>query len=450
MDIEKLKELIFEKGKDQGFDEMEVYYENSSSFSCKVFKGEIDNYSISNDGGISFRGVYNKQMGYAYTEKVDESAVKTLIEMAKENAEIIENEEEEIIFKGSKKYETVNSYSNNLANIHIDKKLDFIKELEKEAYSIDKRVVNVNNCMYTNQEKERNIYNTKGLNKDEKSNLGLSYISVIVEENNEVQSASAFRIYKEFEDFDAELLAKQAVDKAISYLGAKPVESKNYTILLENIACANLLESFAGVFYADNVQKGRSLLKDKLGEAIGSTSLTIIDNPFMDKGVASRSFDSEGVASEETSLVEEGILKSLLHNLKTAKKDGVESTGHGYKPSYKGIITVAPSNLYIYPGLNTYEDMLSSMDEGLVITELQGLHSGTNPISGDFSLAAKGYYVKDGKIERPVNQITISGSFYELLENIEAIGEDLKFAMPGASYIGSPSLKIKDIAVAGE
>ncbi len=451
MDIDRLKELIFEYGESKGFTDMEVYYESNSNFSCKVFKGEIDDYSVSEEGGISFRGIYNGKMGYSYTEKIDEDAVETLIEMAKGNAQIIENEEKETIFKGSKKYEDIDLHPNGLAAVPVNKKLDFVRELEKKAYSMDGRVLNVNRCIYNDHQNERKLYNTKGLNKGEKSNVGFSYISVMVQDDdNQIQNAVAFKTCRDFRDFDAESLAEQAVNKALSYLGAKPVKSKTYTILLENIASADLLKTFSGIFSADNVQKGRSLLKDKLGEAIGSISLTIIDDPLMADGVASRSFDSEGVASERISLVEEGILQSLLHNLKTAGKDGVESTGHGYKSSYKGTITVAPSNLYIQPGLNTYEDMVASMDEGLIITELQGLHSGANVISGDFSLAAKGYYVKDGKIKRPVNQITIASNFYEVLKNIEVIGEDLEFMMPDAVYVGSPSLKIKNISVAGE
>lgn len=450
MDINRLKELIFEHGRKEGFADMEIYYENNSSFSCKVFKGEIDDYIISREGGISFRGVYNKQMGYSYTEKIDESAIGVLIEMAKANAQIVENNEEEIIFKGSKEYKDIGLYSDSLVEVSTDKKLDFIKELEREAYSIDKRVINVNNCIYNDYENERGLYNTKGLNRNEKSNAAFFYISVIVRENSEIQSDVAFETYRDFKDFDVRSLAKRAVDKALSYLGAKSIKSETYTILLENFASADLLKTFSDIFSADSVQKGRSLLKDKLGEAVGSMSLTITDDPFMANGVASRSFDSEGVASERISLIEEGILQGLLHNLRTARKDGVESTGHGYRTSYKGAITVAPSNLYIQPGLNTYEDMVSSMDEGLIITELQGLHSGANTVSGDFSLAAKGYYVKDGRIERPVNQITIAGNFYDVLKNIEAVGEDLAFTIPDMTYIGSPTLKIKNIAVAGE
>lgn len=450
MDIAKLKELIFECGKNEGFTDMEIYYQSNSEFSCRVFKGDVDDYSTSQEGGISFRGVYNGQMGYAYTEKIDESAAEILISIAKENAEILESDDKEVIFKGSKLYNEINLYSEDLADISSERKINFVKDMEKQAFELDKRVISVNYCTYKDFENEKTLCNTKGLNKAEKSNIAIAYLSAVVKDDTEIQNALAFKMGQNFREFDAKSLAKKAVDRAISYLGARPVPSKNYTILLENMAAADLLETFVGIFSAENVQKGRSLLKEKLGEAIGSLPLTIIDDPFMDNGAASRSFDSEGVASEKVSVVEEGILNSLLHNLKTAEKDGVQSTGHAYKASYKGTLTVAPSNLYIQPGLNTYEDLISSMDEGLIITELEGLHSGANPVSGDFSLAAKGYYVKGGKVERPVNQITIASNFYEVLQNIEAVGEDLVFAMPGGSYIGSPSIKIKNISVAGD
>jgi len=449
MDIVKLKQLIFEHGKNEGFTDMEVYYQSNSEFSCTVFKGEVDDYSMSQEGGISFRGVYNGQMGYAYTEKIDESAAEILISIAKENAEIIESDDKEVIFKGSKIYNKVDLYSEDLEKISPDRKLNFIKEMEQEAYNLDKRVVSVNYCTYKDFKNEKMLYNTKELNKSEKSNIAVAYLSAVVQEEEEIQSAFAFNIGQNFKCFNAKSMAKQAVDRAISYLGAKPVPSKKYTILLENMAAADLLETFVGIFSAENVQKGRSLLKDKLGEAIGNLPLTIIDDPFMYGGAASRSFDSEGMASEKVSIVEEGILHSLLHNLKTAEKDGVQSTGHGYKASYKGTMTVAPSNFYIQPGPNKYEDLVSAMGEGLIITELEGLHSGANPVSGDFSLAAKGYYVKNGEIERPVNQITIASNFYDVLRNIEAVGEDLVFALPGGAYIGSPTLKIKNISVSG-
>ena len=172
-----------------------------------------------------------------------------------------------------------------------------------------------------------------------------------------------------------------------------------------------------------------------------------MDDPFHQEGFSSRNFDGEGVASKTCTVVENGTLKTLLHNRKTAKKEGVETTGHAYKSSYKGTLTVAPSNFYIVPGEKGYDDLVESLDEAVIITKLAGLHSGANAVSGDFSVAANGFYVKDGKIQSPVKQMTIAGNFFDLLKNIQEVGSDLYFSTSG---IGSPSLLLKELSVTVE
>ena len=193
-----------------------------------------------------------------------------------------------------------------------------------------------------------------------------------------------------------------------------------------------------------------SKLNDKIGEKIASEQVNIVDNPFMKEGLSSRNFDSEGVASKKTNIIQKGVLNTHLYNLKLAKKLNKNSTGHGNKSSYKSTISIAPSNLYIEPTDVDYNNMVESLDKGLIITELQGLHSGVNTVSGDFSLSAKGYFVENGKIKRAVNQITVAGNFYEMLENVEKVGSDLEFTMPSAGYIGSPTIKIKSLSIAGK
>lgn len=141
---------------------------------------------------------------------------------------------------------------------------------------------------------------------------------------------------------------------------------------------------------------------------------------------------------------------SFLYNQKSAGVDAVASTGHGYKPSHKGAISTAPSNLYVKPGDRTFAAMVAATEEVVVITSLQSLHSGANPVSGGFSLAATGYYVKGGKMVRPVNQITMAGNFFTLLKEIEEVGADLTFGFPGAGYVGSPTLRVKSLGVAGK
>ena len=155
-------------------------------------------------------------------------------------------------------------------------------------------------------------------------------------------------------------------------------------------------------------------------------------------------------ATRVNKIIDKGILKTHLHNWKTADKDKIESTGNGTRSSYKGSLSISPSNLYIEKGNSSYDELISSIDKGLIIIDVAGLHSGLNTVSGDFSLSAYGYEVENGRIKRPVDLITIAGNLYEVLNNIEAIGDDLKFGLPGAGYIGSPSIKIKSLSVAGE
>lgn len=450
MNMNSLIEKIFLLGKEQGMKDMEVYYSGGNSLSLKVFEKELDGYSLSESEGLSLRGVYNGKMGYSYTEKVDESSIDLLVKGAIENAQVIDSDDEEVIYQGSKEYKKVNNYNENLQNILEVDKIQFVKALEEEAFNQDKRIVSVENCVYGDGYGETIISNTKGLYLHDKSNIAYTYIVVVARDGEDIKTGLAYRTGNDFSKFNPKEIAGEAVKEAISMLGASSIKSGDYTILLRNNAAADLLEAFAGIFSAESVQKDLSLLKGKINKKIGSDKFSLVDDPFMVEGLASQSFDGEGVACKYKKVIDKGILKTYLHNLKTAKKDGVETTGNASKGSYKSSIDISPTNFYVEKGNKTYEELLSSIDKGILITELQGLHSGLNSISGDFSLAALGYEIEGGKIKRPIEQITVAGNYFEMLKNIEEVGTDLKFSLPGGAYIGSPSLKIKKLAVAGE
>jgi len=237
------------------------------------------------------------------------------------------------------------------------------------------------------------------------------------------------------------------VEEALFMLTAAPVPSGNYRAIIHAKCMPDLLGVFSGVFSAEAAQKGMSLLMGKEGEMIASEVVTLMDDPLLPGGLESAPFDAEGVATRTKAVIENGKLTTLLHNLKTAKKAGVKTTGNAAKAGYAGAVNVSPSNFYIKPGEKTLEEMMQDMGDGLVITEVSGLHSGANPISGDFSLIAQGYTVKDGKKDAAVEQITVAGNFYQLLKNIRVVGNDLCF--PG-SAVGSPSVDVGEIAVAGK
>ncbi len=448
--MKPLIEKIFEKGRQQGLGDMEVYYSAGRSLSLKVFQKELDGYSLSESEGLSLRGVYKGKIGYSYTEKVDESSIDLLLKNVMENATIIDSDDEEFIFEGSKEYKKTDTFNPALESVEESEKIKFVKQLEEEAYKLDERIVSVETCVYGDGYGETIMSNTKGLYLHDKNNIDYTYIVVVAKDKDDIKTGMAYRTGNDFSELDPKEIAGEAVKEALSMLGAKSVKSGDYPVVVRNSAAADLLEAFAGIFSAESVQKNLSLLKGKLNQQIGSEKFTLIDDPFMERGLASKSFDGEGVACRYKKVIDKGVLKTYLHNLKTAKKDGIETTSNASKGSYKSSIGIAPSNFYVEKGEKSLDEIISEMDRGILITELQGLHSGLNSISGDFSLAALGYEIKGGKKSGPVEQITVAGNYFEMLKNIEEVGSDLKFGLPGDAYIGSPSLKIKKLAIAGE
>ena len=448
MGYESIIDKILIEGKKKMSD-LEVYFLNNKSLEIGVFKGELEKYSVSESGGISLRGTKNNKMAYAYSEKIDESIINSLIEEVYENAKSIETIDSDEIFVGSSKYGQLNKYNENFNKIPIADKIMLIKDLENYAYSLDNRVSIVQTCSYKEIDQERIINNTKGVDLKDKENLGILYISVIVKDKEDIKTGYSYRAFRNISDIDFKEIGKEAVDRAISKLGAKPIKSGNYQTVLKNTVFANLLESYVSIFSADQAQKGLSLLDDKVGDKIASNLFNLVDDPFYKVGFASRTFDDEGTRTEFKKVIDKGELKTLLHSWKTAKKAGIESTGNALRSSYKSSITISPSNFFVEKGSRSFTDMIEGIENGIYITNLAGLHSGLNPVSGEFSLSAEGYEIINGKISRPINQITIAGNFFDLLKNIEDIGNDLEFTLPGNGHFGSPSIKVKSLSVSG-
>lgn len=447
MSIEQLKDQLFTEGKTIGFTDLELYYEKKESLTIGLYEGEVDKYDFSDVQGAAVRGLYKGQTGYAYTEKFDEESVTFLLKNAAENAELIENEPEEL-FTEKAEYEEIQFYSPEVDKVKPEDMIQFLQKVEKKVLSSDPRVKKVTASQMQYQKAEKGLYHDKGLELKEANNFLLFYVSILVEENDTLKSGFTFKITKDFNELDADMIAEEVVQQGVSKLGEKSYPNKKYPVVLENKAAASLLSTFTSSFSAQAIQDNRSRLKGRLGEKIAADHVNLIDNPFLPAGIQSATFDSEGVPTRKLNIVEGGKLQTYFHNLKTAKKDGVETTGHAHRRSYQGSVEVSPSNFYIEPSNQTYEQLYLEFGEGIIITDLAGLHSGADPISGDFSLAADGYYVKDGRIIGPTKQMTVAGNFFEVLQDIEGIGNDLLFSpMSFNGYIGSPSLKIKSLAI---
>lgn len=450
MERKEFIDALLARAKKEGFADCEIYYAASSSFETSVFKGEIVDYSVSDSMGLSFRALIDGKMGYASTQVLDEDAIDLLIDAARTNAELIESEDEQFIFAGSEKYAEVDTWNNAIEEITAAEKIEMAKELENLTLAADERIEQVEGCMIMTSSDECAIVNSKGLNVSHRANLIGGYVGPVAKSGDRVNTGFEMFFTSDPEKIDLKATAAKAVEEAVAGLEAGSVDSGEYHVCLRHDAAASLLSTFSGVFSADNAQKGLSLLNGREGDMIAAECVTIVDDPHMAGQASSMPFDAEGVATYRKNIVDSGKLTTLLHNLKTANKQGVRSTANAAKGSYASPVGVAPTNFYFEPSKDSFETILAALDNGLLITDLQGLHAGANEISGDFSLGAKGYLVEGGKIVRAVDQITIAGNFYDLLKKIERVGGDLKMGMPGACCFGSPSLLVSKLSIAGK
>ncbi|MGL5714031.1 MAG: TldD/PmbA family protein, partial [Paraclostridium sp.] len=331
MEFKEFKSILFEKALSEGFENCEIYYTDSENISITVYEGEVEKYNLDKSFGLSFRGMIDGKMGYSYTEILDKEAIGMLIKNAKEGAKCIESEDVQFIYEGDTKYSEVDMYSEKLEDIDASKLIEIVLDLEKQTKECSDKVVNISACKVSYSSSTSGIYNTKGLNLNNKGNLLITYVVPIVEVNNEKQDGMGYKIAESLEEIDTKEIAKQGVEEALAKIGGSSVDSGKYKTIIYNEAMASLLETFSDVFSGEAAQRGLSLLKGKENQIIASEIVSIIDDPLLDKGLASTPFDDEGVATFKKEIVSKGTLNTLLHNLKTAHKAKVKTTGNGFK-----------------------------------------------------------------------------------------------------------------------
>ena len=444
MDRETFCKALLEGAKARGCEAAEVFSARQDGFSADVREGDLQRYAASGASGAGLRVQVNGRDGYAYTERFD--APETLVVRAMENAACIETADEHPM-QGAQTYAALTRAHSPLAARNAAERIELAKALEQATLAADKRVKRVVHCAVEVTRGDIAIVNTGGLAAAREKESGYCYVEPLVEsESGEVQTGFAFRMGRDA--LDVAGCAAEAVRDALDKLGGKPVPSGDYRILLAPYAMADLLTAFAGVFSAEQAQKGCSLLAGREGEIIAAPCVTLLDDPF--DPVAPRAFDGEGTPTVKKAIVEDGVLKTLLHNLSTAKKAGCVTTGNAVRASAASGVSVGPTVLRLVSGADGAEEMRARLHDGLLITDLQGLHAGLNSVSGDFSLKASGRRIVNGRDTGAVSGVTLAGSFFAMLREIEAVGADARVAMPSGCYCISPSVLVKKLAVAGE
>jgi len=437
---------LFNRAKEKNIEELEIYFSRSGSTSIKLFDSEVEEYKVSDVSGISLKGKYNGKAGSVYTEEISEEKAVKLLDQLILNASIVETSEEFSLFEGSKNYPEVKTFSEGIKDIKTSTKIELLKKIDEKVRSY-KNIDTLQALVFIENESETKIINSKDLNLEKKDNTILIYCYAAAKKEDEITTGGEFILTNDIDSIDVEKFAEKVALNATNKLGGKKADSGKYKTLLSNEVTADLLEVMSSSFSAEDVQKGLSRLEGKLGDLIFSKNITITDKPLVDFGPHSTSFDDEGVAASNKTIVENGVLKTFLHNRKTAKKDGLKSTGNGFKAGFKGLVAVKPTNFSIENGELSLEELTAKVGDGIYIDDLSGIHAGLNPVTGDFSLQAGGFLIKDGKLEKPINLITVAGNFFEVLKDVNDLGNDFKYSHSG---VGAPSLFVNELSISGK
>ena len=447
MNFDAVKDCLIAEANRAGLSEYEVFFMESSERSTETLKDEISSFSSGVGGGVCFRCVVNGHMGSASTELLTEEEMRALVSRAMEGATIIENDDKAILFGGSEHYEAVenkNMFESDTARLK-----EIALKIQKETYAQDGAVTDGTQSGVFSTEIRTVLMNSKGLQLSNRASISGAYVQAVVGRDGVSQESFDFTVG--FDEGELKDLSEHTVRDALSKLGATEVESGKYDILIDGKQMKALLSSYCSVFSAKNAQKGLSLLKGKEGELIASPILSLVDDPMREDCPMKTPFDGEGVATYRKSVIENGVLTTLLYDLATADRAGVASTGNGQRASYAESVGISPYSFYFTPGTLSKEELLASVEDGIYVTGFKGLHAGCNAVTGDFSIESDGYRVRDGRIAEAIKSFTIAGNFFDLLKQIEAVGDTVKFGLPsGFTVFGSPDVLVRSMSVGGK
>lgn len=424
----------------KGLTDIQIYAVEKTDLSLEVFNSKVESNEISTMHTAMIKGIYDSKMAHIRVENLNDNNVDKMLDLLIDSAKNITALEPAIIFEGSKEYATINEDNFDFLTIDPKDKIDFLLKIE-EGIKKHELTTTVQTVAYSESDAKTVIVNSKGLNLAKHHTYAMVYAIGVFEKDEQIKTGLDYQIVRDYNNFDVNKLIENVIKKGTDQLGAKSVTSKSYPVVFSNEMFGNILGAYSQIFTGEAAFRNLTKLIDKQGDVIASPIVNLINDPLNEAALFKIPFDDEGVATKRRYLIESGVFKGFAHNLKTAQIFKTESTGNGFGSG------ISFTNLLLEPGKESFEEMISSIDEGIYITDLVGLHAGVETISGDFSLQAAGFSIKDGKLDKPVDMIVVSGNYFNLLKDIEMIANDFKFDMSG---IGSSSVKVKSLTIGGQ
>lgn len=426
-------------------EQVEAFAQESRRFEVKARGGEVESLSASESTGVGVRLVAGGRLGYAWAAGPGLEEAAVLLEAAREGAEHATPDDANGLPKPEAAEALPGLFRDDQAALDSERKVALAVDLERAAVSADPNVRKVEDVAYADAVSREAVVSTTGVSAEYARTDCWCAVAALAEREGETQSGFSFRVARSLESLPWQEVAAEAASRAARLLGARKPPTARVPVVLDPWAAASFLGVLAAGLSAEEVQKGRSLFAGRVGHQVASEMFSLIDDGRLEAGPAAAPFDDEAVPTRRTELIDGGILRAYLHNTFTARRGGASSTGNAHRPSYRGVPGVSPSNLFVEPGEEEPDALLARAEGGVYVQDVTGVHSGANPVSGEFSVGATGLRVAGGALGEPLREMTIASTLFEVLEGLLAVGSDLRFF----SAIGSPTLLVGEMTVAG-
>jgi PmbA protein len=424
---------------------VEAYAEESRRTEVEARKGEVEGLTSAESRGLGVRVISGGRLGFAYAADPNDDEIVATVERARENATLGTADENNELADASE-YEPIEGlFFDEQAAMPAGEKVSLALDVERVAVSSDPNVRKVEQCGFGDAVGRVAIASTTGVSAEFRRTGCWCVAVTLAERDGDTQTGFSFQVAHRVADLDPDAVAREAAERAARMLGAVKPQTQRVPVLLDPFAASSFLGVLAEALSAESVQKGRSLFANLVGERVGADVFTLVDDGRLLDGPAAAPFDDEGVPTGRTELIAAGVLNGFLHNTYTARRGSTTSTGNASRAGYRSTPGVGASNFYVQPGSASFGSLLAKADGGVLIQDVSGVHSGANPISGEFSVGATGLRIAGGAFGEPVREMTIASTVPDMLRSVAAVGSDLRFF----SSVGTPSILIGEMTLAG-
>lgn len=431
-----------------GDEQIEAYVGRWRETEIRVYEGQVERLSVADSLGVGVRLVDDFRQGFAYCGTFDRAAVREAIGEARDNAAFAERDEYIGLAEpdGLEPAE-LDLWRSDVLDVPTERKLALAVQLERSIRDADSRITGVESCDYGDTAGETVVATTTGIRRSAMVTTCELAGDALADDGDSTQTGFGFSIGRSVEDLDVGRAAHDAVERTTGMLGAVKPPSAHLPVVLDPWVVAQLLGIVAGTLSAEEVIKGRSVFAGRSGEQVADPIVTLLEDPTDPRAWGACPIDDEGLTSRRVPLIEWGTLTQFVHSTSTARRVGTSSTGSAVRYGYKSAPLPRCRAVSLAPGSRDQDQLVAAVDDGILVQDVSGLHSGVNPISGDLSTGAQGLRVRRGQRAEPLHEFTIGSTLQRLLLDVAAVGSDLTWLPMNAA---GASLVIDDVTISGQ